>query len=96
MNEQQQGTDLQQTGQAGDQGNVNRRQVLAALSPQPSQAGVHMLLKQGHQIGAAGLTDTPRQPLLGPRLHKRPAVHMGKLIWLFSLATKIADPGNAS
>ncbi|KAA6420527.1 MAG: hypothetical protein FRX49_09688 [Trebouxia sp. A1-2] len=66
MDEQQQGTDLQQSGQAGDQGNVNRGQVLAALSPQPSQAGVHMLLKQCQQIGAAGLTDSPRQPLLGP------------------------------
>ena len=74
MKEQQQGTDLQQSGQAGDQGNVNRGQVLAALSPQPSQAGVHMLLKQYHQIGTAGLTDSPRQPLLGPGLDKRPAV----------------------
>lgn len=96
MKEQQQGTDLQQSGQAGDQGNVNRGQVLAALSPQPSQAGVHMLLKQYHQIGAAGLTDSPRQPLLGPGLDKRPAVQMQKLIWLFSLTTTIADPGDAS
>lgn len=78
INEQQQGTDLQQSGQAGDQGNVNRGQVLAALNPQPSQAGVHMLLKQCQQIGAAGLTDSTRQPLLGPGLDKRPAVHMEK------------------
>lgn len=43
-------TDLKQCAEAGDKCSVNRRQVLAAQRPQPSQAGIHMLQEQSLQI----------------------------------------------
>ena len=64
---------LEQRAEAGDKGNVDRGHVFAAQRAQPSQAWVHMLLVESHQICSAAFISSSGKLLLQPGLYKWPA-----------------------